>query len=280
MGLIFGEVCSSRRCGKFFVLVELCGSCESDVVEDLHRETQAAQPPQSYRTLGVRELLAQLGTVVQPCEGLYVASPSPITNCTSCSWEQVPRFKEINFNVHNGGTHIRLPLPLLALFLTAQTCPQLFGCSAKANLGPTLKFFREDLGGSREEVRELVLSNPTLLRSVRINKKLLAILRMLLSLFVSRALVLFGPVGAIATLPLLPWLLHAARTNTFPSADLQFSLAASHETLIAKETLLAPSKPGGNHRPHLSAHPFPSPPVPLVRQIQPQEEDDSPRRGD
>ncbi|CAN0510900.1 unnamed protein product, partial [Ectocarpus sp. 12 AP-2014] len=29
---------------------------------------------------------------------------------------------------------------------------------------PTLDFFRKRLGGSREEIRELVLSNPTLLR--------------------------------------------------------------------------------------------------------------------
>lgn len=47
-----------------------------------------------------------------------------------------------------------------------QTCPQLFGCSAKLNLGPTLSFFRKELGGTREEIRERVLSNPTLLRRV------------------------------------------------------------------------------------------------------------------
>lgn len=51
-------------------------------------------------------------------------------------------------------------------FFDVQTCPQLFGCSTKSNLGPTLSFFREELGGTRGEIRELVLSNPTLLRRV------------------------------------------------------------------------------------------------------------------
>ncbi|CAN0394398.1 unnamed protein product, partial [Laminaria digitata] len=48
--------------------------------------------------------------------------------------------------------------------LVGQTCPQLFGYSAKMNLGPTLDFFRDSLGGSQEEIRASVLSNPTLLR--------------------------------------------------------------------------------------------------------------------
>ncbi len=59
------------------------------------------------------------------------------------------------------------PLPLFAFYAFAQTCPQLFGCSVKSNLRPTLAFFRTELGGTREEIRELVLSNPTLLRRVR-----------------------------------------------------------------------------------------------------------------
>lgn len=56
------------------------------------------------------------------------------------------------------------PVPVSAiLFRRTQARPSLFGFSAELNLGPTLTFFREELGGSSEEVRETVLANSGLL---------------------------------------------------------------------------------------------------------------------
>lgn len=54
--------------------------------------------------------------------------------------------------------------PCLSNFLCrTQTYPTLVGFSAMS-LGPKLDFFREELGASREEIREAFVSNPTVFK--------------------------------------------------------------------------------------------------------------------